>query len=121
MHIKRTKNDIWDAVQKNLNLSPDLLHQLRCGFHGNHLYVLLSPFDSMVSLPIFNPSSIIKADKTYNFITIEIPCDFLPREDPRKNQFPTLPTKLNDIEIKFIYGRIIDQAEAQLEEASNLV
>ncbi|CAI2362495.1 unnamed protein product [Moneuplotes crassus] len=121
MHIQRTKNDIWDIAKTNLNLSHAIVSKLKGGFYGNHLYVLLSPFDSMVSLPIFNPSSIIKADKTYNFITIEIPCDFLQKEDPRKNQFPTLPSKISDVELKFFYGRIIDQEEAQLEELSNLI
>lgn len=121
MHINRTKNDIWDSVKNNLNLSEGTMSKLKTGFNGNHLYVLLSPFDSMVSLPIFNPSSIIKADKTYNFLTIEIPCDFLPKEDPRRTQFTTLPCKISDIEIKFFYGRIIDQEDAQMDESHNLV
>ena len=121
MHISRTKNDIWESAQKNLRLSEGMKNKLKAGFYGNHLYVLLSPFDSMVSLPIFNPSSIIKTDKTYNFITIEIPWDFLPKEDPRRTQFTTLPHKMSDIEIKFIYGRIIDQESAELDESYNLL
>ena len=73
MHIPRTKNDIWDSVKHNMNLSDGIINKLKSRFYGNHLYVLLSPFDSMISLPIFNPNSIIKADKTYNFLTVEIP------------------------------------------------
>ena len=121
MHIPRTKNDIWDSVKHNMNLSDGIINKLKSRFYGNHLYVLLSPFDSMISLPIFNPNSIIKADKTYNFLTVEIPWDFLLKEDPRRPQFTSLPTKISDIEIKFFYGRIIDQEDAEMNESYNLV
>ena len=121
VQIKRTKNDIWDIAQKSFNLSDNLTLKLKCNFYGNHLYVLLSPFDSMVSLPLFNPSSIIKADKTYNFITVEIPWDFLPQGDPRRPQFSPLPSKIEDVELKFIYGRLFDHEEAKLDESFNFI
>jgi hypothetical protein len=121
MHITRTKNDIWDIVKGNLNLDNFLLSKIKNLFYGNHLYVFLSPFDYLITLPIFNPASIIKADKTYNFLTIEIPCDFLPHSDARRMQFSTIPVKLSDLDIHFICGRITDQEDAVLDENPTLI
>lgn len=121
MHLKRTKNDIWDIVKANLKLDNFLLSKIKNLFYGNHLYIFLSPFDYLITLPIFNPASIIKADKTYNFLTIEIPCDFLPPNDVRKMQFSTIPEKLSDLNIHFICGRITDQEDAVLDENPVLI
>lgn len=121
MHIKRTYNDIWDTVKKNLKVDKLVLSKMRNEFYGNHLYVFLSPFDYQSSLPIFNPAIIIKADKTYNFMTVEIPCDLLLQNDPRRYQFSTIPQKLSDIDVRFVCGKIVDQENAQMDESSSLI
>lgn len=87
--------------------------------------MFLSPFDHLVTLPIFNPSSIIKTDKTYNFMKVEIPCDIPDKETGTRyndgNEKSVLPSKLSDINLKFICGKITDQEDAKLDEKETLI
>jgi len=73
MYFKRNKYDIWNSFKENIKVDNSILLSMNNLFYGNNLYVFLSPFDHLVTMPIFNPANIIKTDKTYNFIKIEIP------------------------------------------------
>lgn len=118
MHINRKKNDIWNIVAKDLRLESTTVSKMKNLFYGNNLYVFLSPFDYLITIPIFNPASIIKTDKTYNFMTVEIPCDIFPVHGQKKTP---LPKQLNDVIIKFFCGKITDHEDAQLDETETLV
>ena len=99
--------NFWNYFEKWLKLDSSSINKLKKLFYGNNIYIFLNPFDSHVVLPIFNPISIIKTDKTYNFITINISCDF---------QY-----KLSDIELNFVCGRVTDNEDWMIEEIKNRI
>ena len=110
MHISRDKHSIWDSFTDHIKVDHNIFSSLKNLFFGNNLYVFLSPFDHLVTLPILNPSSIVKTDKTYNFIKIEIPCDIVDKKtgsmDTSGVPLCVLPQKLKDLRLKFIWGKI---------------
>mmetsp|Transcript_10408 Transcript_10408/g.11665 ORF Transcript_10408/g.11665 Transcript_10408/m.11665 type:complete len:172 (+) Transcript_10408:414-929(+) len=119
--IKNSKNDrkvsdVWKNIERIFKLDYTHICKMKTLFYGNNLFVYLSPFDYYVALPIFNPSSIIRTDKTYNFISVEIPSD-------RGNDkaAASLPYKLSDINLKFVCGKITDQEDSMLEETENVI
>ena len=100
-------SNFWNYFWKIMKLEPNITQKLKRLFYGNSIYVFLNPFDSHVVLPIFNPISIIKTDKTYNFITVEILSDLL--------------HKFSDIELNFVWGRVTDNEDWMIEEIKNRI
>lgn len=119
MQVKRNKYDIWDSFTTHIKVDKSILSSLKNLFYGNNLYIFMSPFDNLVNLPIFNPMSMIKTDRTYNFLKLEIPCDIVDRLTGTKLSNSALPDKLNDISMKFICGKITEQEESELSEKEN--
>lgn len=100
-------SNFWSYFCKVMKVETSVSQKLKRLFYGNNIYVFLNPFDSHVVLPIFNPISIIKTDKTYNFITIEIQSDLL--------------YKFSDIELNFVCGRVTDNEDSMIEEIKNRI
>lgn len=86
MQAERSDKDYIKRILNSMTIKDvHLREKVETLFGGNMLFVFLGPFDFQAPTQVFNPSVIVRADRTYGFMSIQI-------KDTQK---------LGDLEVKY--------------------